>query len=127
MKKFTSIAIAFFLVLSFVPAMAADQAGSDREPVTSQASDKAPLTFQAFNNLSATEREAITPLTETELESIEGSSSIGACVACFILNVAIVPQVNNGVAIAVGVGVSPFSSGAAAVELTQTNAAVVTQ
>jgi hypothetical protein len=34
MKKLTSIAIAFLLVLSVVPAMAADQANSNREPVS---------------------------------------------------------------------------------------------
>jgi hypothetical protein len=69
MKTFTSIAIAFFLVLSVVPAMAADQAF-----------DNGPLTFQALSNLPATQLEALTPLTETELASIEGSG--GIFVAC---------------------------------------------
>ena len=81
MKKFTSIAIAFLLALSVVPAMAADQAGSDREPVTFQALDKAPLAFQAFTKLPAMEREAITPLTDTELAAIEGSR-VDICVVC---------------------------------------------
>jgi hypothetical protein len=72
MKKFTSIAIAFLLVLSVIPAMAADQTGGDREPVVSQATDAAPVTFQAFSKLSATERKDLTPLTETELAAIEG-------------------------------------------------------
>jgi hypothetical protein len=73
MKTFTSIAIAFLLALSVVPAMAADQTNSPMESTTSQAVDTAPATFQAFSNLSATEREALTPLTDTELAAIEGS------------------------------------------------------
>jgi len=80
MKTFTSIAIAFFLVLSVVPAMAADQAGSNREPVT----------FQALSNMPATALEALTPLTETELASIEGS---GFCL-CPALS-AVVTQSNT--------------------------------
>jgi hypothetical protein len=95
MKKFTSIAIAFLLALSVVPAMAADQAGSDREPVTFQALDKTPLAFQAFSNLSATEREALTPLTDKELQAIEGSFLDNVCVVC--LNIAIVEQTNAAV------------------------------
>jgi hypothetical protein len=67
MKKLTSITIAFFLVLSAIPAMAADQAGSNREPVT----------FQTFSNLPPTERNTLTPLTETELAAIEGSDVCG--------------------------------------------------
>lgn len=101
MKTFTSMAMAFFLVLAVVPAMAADQAGSDREPVTSQALDKAPLTFQAFTKLPATEQEALTPLTDTELAAIEGSR-IEVCIACF--NLAIVTQTNLGLAAGAGVG-----------------------
>lgn len=73
MKKFTSIAIAFLLALSVVPAMAADQTDSPKESTTSQAVDKVPATFQAFSNLAATERETLTPLTDKELEAIEGS------------------------------------------------------
>jgi len=89
MKKLTSIAMAFMLVLSVVPAMAADQAGSNMEPITSQAVDKAPATFQAFSNLPATEREGLTPLTEQELASIEGGDF---CLGC--VNIAYVTQVN---------------------------------
>jgi hypothetical protein len=100
MKKLTSIAIACLLVLSVVPAMAVDQAGSNREPVMSQAVDKVPVTFQAFSNLPATEREALTPLTETELASIEGSSDI--CITC--LNLAIVTQTNTCVVCGIGSG-----------------------
>ena len=74
MKTFMSMVMVFFLVLAVVPAMAADQAGSDREPVTAPALDQAPLTFQAFSSLPATEREALTPLTDTELAVIEGSA-----------------------------------------------------
>ena len=92
MKKFTSIAIAFLLALSVVPAMAADQTNSPMESTTSQAVDQAPATFQAFSNLSATEREALTPLTETELATIEGSFLDDICVVC--LNIAIVEQTN---------------------------------
>jgi hypothetical protein len=92
MKTFTSIAIAFLLALSVVPAMAADQTNSPMESTTSQAVDKAPATFQAFSNLSATEREALTPLTETELATIEGSFLDDICVVC--LNIAIVSQTN---------------------------------
>src|SRR4029450_6617822 len=97
MKKFTSIAIACLLALSVVPAMAADQTDSPMEPTTSQAVDKAPATFQAFNKLAATEREALTPLTDTELAAIEGSYDI--CVVC--LNLAIVEQLNEAVAVSV--------------------------
>jgi hypothetical protein len=92
MKKFTSIAIAFLLALAVVPAMAADQTNSPMESTTSQAVDKAPATFQAFSNLSATEREALTPLTEKELATIEGSFLDDICVVC--LNIAIVSQTN---------------------------------
>ena len=121
MKTFMNMAMAFFLVLAVVPAMAADQAGSDREPVTSQALDQAPLTFQAFSKLPATEREAITPLTDTELALVEGSS-IDVCVVC--LNIAVVPQVN--IAVAVGAGVGYKASGIGIVG-DQTNAAAVSQ
>ena len=92
MKKFTSIAIAFLLALSVVPAMAADQTNSTMESTTSQAVDTAPATFQAFSNLAATEREALTPLTETELAAIEGSFFDDVCIIC--LNIADVTQVN---------------------------------
>ena len=93
MKKFTSIAIAFLLVLSVIPAMAGEQTGSDKEPGQSQAVDQAPVTFQAFNKLSATERQALTPLTDKELAAIEGSSvDVDVCVGC--VNVAVVIQLN---------------------------------
>ena len=92
MKTFTSIAIAFLLALSVVPAMAADQTNSPMEPTTSQAVDKAPATFQAFSNLSATEREALTPLTDKELATIEGSFFDDVCFVC--LNIATVEQTN---------------------------------
>ena len=95
MKKFTSIAIAFLVALSVVPAMAADQTNSPMESTTSQAVDKAPATFQAFSNLAATERVALTPLTETELATIEGSFLDDICVVC--LNIAIVEQTNAAV------------------------------
>jgi hypothetical protein len=82
MKKFTSIAIAFLLALSVVPAMAADQTDSPKESTTSQAVDKVPATFQAFSNLAATERETLTPLTDKELEAIEGSFFADVCTFC---------------------------------------------
>ena len=92
MKQFTSIAIAFLLALSVVPAMAADQTNSPMESTTSQAVDQAPATFQAFSNLSATEREALTPLTDKELAAIEGSFFDDVCIVC--LNIAVVEQVH---------------------------------
>jgi hypothetical protein len=87
MKKFTSIAIAFLLMLSVIPAMAGDQTGS--APVMSQAVDKAPPSFQALSKLSVTQRQALTPLTDKELASIEGSQ---VCVGC--ANVVVLTQVN---------------------------------
>jgi putative cell wall-binding protein len=102
MKKFMSIAIAFLLALSVVPAMAADQTNSTMESTTSQAVDKAPATFQAFSNLAATEREALTPLTDKELEAIEGSFLDDICVVC--LNIAIVEQTNAAAQTAVNTG-----------------------
>ena len=122
MKTFTSMVMAFFLVLAVVPAMAADQAGSDREPVTSPALDQAPLTFQALSKLPATEREALTPLTDTELAVIEGSFDV--CLAC--LNIAIVNQVNVAIPVGVGVGVLGIGTGVGAVG-SQGNAAAVGQ
>jgi hypothetical protein len=92
MKTFTSIALACLLALAVVPAMAADQTNSPMESTTSQAVDTAPATFQAFSNLSATEREALTPLTEKELAAIEGSFLDNVCIVC--LNLAVVEQVN---------------------------------
>jgi len=81
MKKFTSIAIACLLVLSVIPAMAADQTGGTNEPVMSQAVDTAPVPFQALSKLSATERKDLTPLTDTELAAVEGSSGFFIVVA----------------------------------------------
>ena len=81
MKKFTSIAIAFVLALSVAPAMAADQTD-----------DQVPATFQAFRNLPATEREALTPLTDKELAAIEGSFFDDVCFVC--LNIAQIEQIN---------------------------------
>ena len=124
MKTFTSMAMAFFLVLAFVPAMAADQAGSDREPVTFQALDKAPLAFQAFSKLPAMEREAITPLTDTELAAIEGSVDI--CVVCLQLAVITQTNVNTGNATGVGAG-GIFGSGTGVGIISQSNSASVNQ
>ena len=86
MKKFTSIAIACLLVLSVIPAMAADQTGGTNEPVMSQAVDTAPVPFQALSKLSATERKDLTPLTDTELAAVEGSFFIivAACSGSFV-------------------------------------------
>jgi hypothetical protein len=124
MKTFTSMAMAFFLVLAFVPAMAADQAGSDREPVTFQALDKAPLAFQAFSKLPAMEREAITPLTDTELAAIEGERDI--CVVC--LNIAVITQTNVNTGNATGVGVGGvFGDGIGVGAIDQSNSARVRQ
>jgi len=95
MKKFTSIAIAFLLVLSVVPVMAGDQTGSDREPVTAQVVDKAPLSFQAFSKLAATERQDLVPLTDKELASIEGEGFFANCNIAICANVAVVSQSNE--------------------------------
>src|SRR5215510_8874662 len=83
MKKFTSIAIACLLVLSVIPAMAADQTGGTNEPVMSPAVDTAPVPFQAFSKLSATERKDLTPLTDTELASVEGSFFLFISARCY--------------------------------------------
>ena len=117
MKKFTSIAIAFLLALSVVPAMAADQTNSIMESTTSQAVDKVPATFQAFSNLSATEREALAPLTDTELAAIEGNFS--DCIGC--PNIAVVTQTN----VAIQIAFSVF--GDATNAALQSNAAAVLQ
>jgi hypothetical protein len=95
MKKFTSIAIAFLLVLSVVPAMAGDQTGSDREPVTAQVVDKAPLSFQALSKLAATERQDLVPLTDKELASIEGEGFLANCNGSICANIAVVYQSNQ--------------------------------
>jgi len=124
MKTFTSMVMAFFLVLAVVPAMAADQAGSDREPVTAPALDQAPLTFQALSKLPATEREALTPLTDTELAVIEGSWSFDFCVVC--LNIAVIDQTNVAIPVGVGVGVLGNGVGVGAVGV-QANGTVVGQ
>src|SRR5215467_10696461 len=98
MKKFTSIAIACLLVLSVIPAMAADQTGGTNEPVMSQAVDTAAVPFQALSKLSATERKDLTPLTDTELASVEGegffSIAVYGCIGgCY--NSLYAPQSNS--------------------------------
>ena len=124
MKTFTSMVMAFFLVLACVPAMAADQAGSDREPVTFQALDKAPLAFQAFSKLPAMEREAITPLTDTELAAIEWS--VDVCVVC--INSATITQTNVNYGNATGVGIGGFyGDGIGVGRINQSNSARVRQ
>ena len=122
MKKFTSIALACLLALAVVPAMAADQTNSALESTTSQAVDQAPATFQAFSKLAATEREALTPLTDTELAVIEGSFDV--CLAC--LNIAIVTQTNIAIPVGVGVGVLGTGTGVGAVGV-QSNVGGVSQ
>ena len=95
MKKFTRIALAFLLVLSVLPALAADQTGSDREPVVSQAVETAPVSFQALSKLSATERKDLVPLTDKELAAIEGEGFFcgnGSVLSCF--NFASISQAN---------------------------------
>jgi hypothetical protein len=94
MKKFTSIAIACLLALSVVPAMAADQTGSDREPVMSQAVETAPVSFQALSKLAATERQGLVPLTDKELASIEGEGFFN-CNVAICVNFAAVSQSNQ--------------------------------
>lgn len=92
MKKLTSIAIAFLLVLSVVPAMAGDQTDS-----------QATVSFQALSNLSTTESQALTPLTDTELAAIEGGVRIDdICVVCINFANQVVTQVAVPIAVAVG-------------------------
>ena len=122
MKTFTSLVMAFCLVLAVVPAMAADQAGSDREPVTSQALDKGPLTFQAFSNLPATEREAITPLTDTELAAIEGTD---VCIGC--VNIAVVTQTNVNFGDGLGIGIGGLFGDGVGVGIRQSNDSKIEQ
>jgi len=84
MKKFTSIAIAFLLVLSVIPAMAGDQSGSAQESVTTPVVDQAPLAFQALSTLPATERQALVPLSDKELAAIEGEGVLIPCASAGI-------------------------------------------
>jgi len=63
MKRLIEITIVSVFILYIAPAVAFDKGGSDKRPVT----------FQAFKNMSAVERQVLTPLTETELTSIEGA------------------------------------------------------
>ena len=93
MKKFTSIALAFLLVLSVLPALAADQTGSDKEPVVSQAVETAPVPFQALSKLSATERKDLVPLTDKELAAIEGEGFF-VCNYAYCANIASISQAN---------------------------------
>jgi hypothetical protein len=96
MNKFTSIALAFLLVLSVLPAVAADQTGSDREPVISQAVETAPVPFQALSKLSATERKDLVPLTDKELASVEGEGFvIAGCFFARCANIASIHQSNS--------------------------------
>jgi hypothetical protein len=100
MKQFTSIAIAFLLVLAVIPAMADDQIGSQ---AVDQTVDKATVSFQALSKLSDTERQSLVPLTETELASIEGAlgnSEIGFG----SLNLAILGQTNASAQDAISIG-----------------------
>ena len=113
MKKFTSIAMAFLLVLSVLPALAADQTGSDREPVISQAVETAPVPFQALSKLSATERKDLVPLTDKELSAIEGEGFFAVCNFAACANFASIYQANV---------VGPFSAG-----IVQSNAAAINQ
>jgi hypothetical protein len=76
-----------------------------------------------LSKLPATEREALTPLTDTELAVIEGSR-VNVCIAC--LNAAIVTQTNAALAAGLGIGVLGHGTGVGAVGQ-QTNAAAVGQ
>jgi hypothetical protein len=89
MKTVIGVAVALALALSVVPAMAED-------------------TFQAFSNMPAGEQERLTPLSDAQLATIEGSD---VCVGC--TNAAAVYQAN--------VNSSLFS------RVRQTNVAVVKQ
>jgi hypothetical protein len=63
MMKLISMTIVSACILYMAPVTAFDNGGNDKTPVT----------FQSFTNMSAMERETLTPLTETELASIEGA------------------------------------------------------
>jgi hypothetical protein len=90
MKNVIGVAIALALALSVVPAIAEED------------------TFQAFSNMPAGEQELLTPLSDAQLATIEGSD---VCIAC--TNAAAVYQAN--------VNSSLFS------KVRQTNVAVVKQ
>jgi hypothetical protein len=63
MMKLISVIIVSACILYMAPVIACDNGGNDQIPVT----------FQSFANMSARERETLTPLTETELASIKGA------------------------------------------------------
>jgi hypothetical protein len=63
MMKLISMIIVSACILYIAPVIACDNGGNDQIPVT----------FQSFANMSARERETLTPLTETELASIKGA------------------------------------------------------
>ena len=63
MAKLISMTIVSACILYMAPVIAFDNGGNG----------KIPFTFQSFTNMSAMELETLTPLTETELASIEGA------------------------------------------------------
>jgi hypothetical protein len=63
MIKLISMTIVSACILYMAPVIAGDNGGNDQIPVT----------FQSFTNMSARERETLTPLTETESAYIEGA------------------------------------------------------
>ena len=63
MMKLISMIIVSACILYIAPVIACDNGGNDQILVT----------FQSFANMSARERETLTPLTETELASIKGA------------------------------------------------------
>ena len=82
MMKLISMIIVSACILYIAPVIACDNGGNDQILVT----------FQSFANMSARERETLTPLTETELAAIEGNFLYNVCIVC--LNIAVVEQVN---------------------------------
>lgn len=98
MKKLIFVSVVLGVGLFVIPAMAGDKATTDPQPVA----------FQAFSNLPVLEQAALTPKTDTELASVEGTSfrrsfqdnfaSVfqGNFGGRFQSNTAFVDQVNSG-------------------------------
>ena len=67
MKLLISTTVVLVFSLYMAPAMAFDNGGSVKGPVS----------FPAFSHMSAVERTTLTPLTDTELASVEGATLAG--------------------------------------------------
>ena len=85
MKKLSIISIVLALVLSIVPAMAAND---------ESISGKTPATFYALSRMPGGEHAAFPPLADDQLASIEGE---GICFVCTGVNIAVVVPINISV------------------------------